>query len=73
MTTHQGPPLQPGPEEEIVEYALGFVPATGPIDWDDLLYRIEVAFGIDLPSNMAAPEITRLQKAIRTARREAQE
>lgn len=57
-------------DEEIIDYALGFIPESGPIDWDDLLGRIEYAFNIDLPDQMNAPEIRRLQKMIRQARRE---
>ena len=29
--------------DRIVDYALGFCPKTGPIDWDDLFCRIEGA------------------------------
>lgn len=57
--------------EEIVEYALGFCPDTGPIEWDDLLYRIEKAFDLDLPGQWLDPEIKRIKNAILKARREA--
>lgn len=57
-------------DEAIVEYAIGWVPQTGAIDWDDLLYRIESAFDIDLPEAMLDPRIVQLKVLIRKARKE---
>lgn len=58
--------------DEIVDYALGFCPEYPTrVDWDDLLYRIEAVFDLDLGDSMTSPEIERIKKAVRKARREA--
>lgn len=58
--------------DKIVEYALGFCPAyPAHVDWNDLLYRIEEAFSIDLPEDMLDPQIKQIKKEINKARREA--
>lgn len=57
--------------EAIVDYAEGWWPESGPIDWESLLNRIESAFDIELPETYSAPEIKRVQRAILKARREA--
>ncbi|MFF5433426.1 hypothetical protein ACFY5K_25725 [Streptomyces griseofuscus] len=41
--------------------------AEGPIDWDDLLYRVEKC-GWTLPEQMTDPVITRLQREVRKYR-----
>ena len=43
----------------------------GPIDWDDLLYRLEEWTGIDLPDQMDDPELLRLMRDVRKIRRES--
>lgn len=58
------------PMDEIVDYALGFIPEGSVIDWDNLLYRIEDVFNIDLGSSMVSPEIKAIRRAIRTAVKE---
>lgn len=63
-------PLSEERLEEIVEYAVGFVDPDERIDWDHLLLKIEKSFDIDLPGDYAHPEIKRIQRAIRAARRE---
>jgi hypothetical protein len=60
-------------DEEIIEYALGFVEPTGRIDWEDLFFRLETAMGVDLPDSYLDPEIKRLKKIILQARKEANE
>lgn len=58
--------------DEIVDYALGWIGEPGTaVDWDDLLYRIEGAFELDLPDQMLDPINVRIKKAILKARREA--
>lgn len=58
--------------EAIVDYALGWVPEyPSAIDWDDLLYRIEEVFDIDLESSVLSDDIKMIKKAVNTARREA--
>lgn len=60
-------------DNEIIEFALGFIPAEGRIDWEDLLFRIESVFDIELPDSYLDPEIKRLKKIIAKARKEANE
>ena len=57
-------------DEQLIDYALGFVPDAGQIDWDDLFLRIEQAFDIDLPEDYLDPMIKRMKKLILAARRE---
>ena len=57
-------------EDEIVDYALGRI-GKERIDWDDLLFRIEKTFDIDLPESTLDPRIVWLKNKIRRARREA--
>lgn len=59
--------------DKIAEYVAGFYPAGTPVDWDDALYRIEVAFGIDLPEQMTDPLILKIKRTIRAYRRETKE
>lgn len=58
------------PMDEIVDYSLGFIPEGSAIDWDDLLYRIETVFNIDLGNSMVSPEIKAIRRAIRVAVKE---
>jgi hypothetical protein len=58
--------------DEIIEYALGFV-GEDRIDWEDLLFRIELAFDFDLPTQFDDPMIKFLKAKILKARREARE
>ncbi len=57
--------------EEIVDYALGVLPEyPAPVpDWDDLLYRIECVFDLELGDSMSDPDVVAVQKAIRAGRR----
>ena len=59
--------------EAIADTALGFYPPGTTVDWDDLLYRVETTMGIDLPQEMLHPDIVKIQKYVRKARREASE
>jgi hypothetical protein len=59
--------------ENIVEFALSRYPESGErIDWDDLLYRIEDRWDLDLGTDLLSAEITAIKKAVRKGRREAQ-
>jgi hypothetical protein len=58
--------------ERIVNYAVGWLPESGPVDWDDLLYRIEGAFDLDLGGDMNSPVIKRIKREVRRARRDSQ-
>ena len=57
--------------EQIVDFSFDWYPE-GQIDWDDLLYRIEVNFNLDLGNDMLSPEIKKIKAAINKARREAE-
>jgi hypothetical protein len=57
--------------DEIVSYTLGFCPDyPARIDWEDMLDRIEVAFDIDLGSDLLSTEIQQIKRAVQVARRE---
>jgi hypothetical protein len=57
--------------EIAIKIALDFYPYRTPMDWDDLLYRVEVQAEIDLPEDMTDPFIERIKREVRKARREA--
>lgn len=59
--------------EKIIELALGRYTSTRDIDWEDLLGRVEVQLGIDLPESYLDPKIRQIQKAVRKAIKEANE
>lgn len=56
--------------EEIVSYALDFLPESGPVDWEYMLDKLDKVFKLGLPDDMLAPEIKRIKAAINKARRE---
>lgn len=67
-------PVRPGEPaldyDAAAEYIAGFYPKGTPVDWDDALYRVESAFGIDLPDQMLDPVILKIKKAVREVRRQ---
>lgn len=60
--------MEPEKLDAIARYITGFYPAGRTVDWDDALYRVEVAFGIDLPESMLDPVILAIKKAVRAER-----
>lgn len=57
---------------EIEEFADGWAPDDGRIDWDDYLFRLEVTYHVDLPESLSDPEIRRIQRITRRAIRARQ-
>lgn len=52
--------------ESIVD---GWYPEGTRMDWEDLLFRLEVMAEVDLPEDMLHPEIIAIQKHIRAYRK----
>lgn len=57
--------------EAAIELAFDFYPLDVAVDWEDFLLRLERYQEVDLPEDMTDPFITRIQRAVRKARREA--
>ena len=61
--------------DDIVDYAIdtadGFFPPGEPIDWSDLIDRMESvgADGLNFGNSMESPAIRKIQRAVREARR----
>lgn len=47
----------------------GWYPDGTRMDWEDFLYRLESYTDVDLPSDMADPQIKAIQKHIRAYRK----
>lgn len=62
--------LTPELMDRIVQVGVDWA-GDGRIEWEDLLDRIERTLDIELPGDMGHPVITRIQRAIREAVREA--
>ena len=57
-------------EERAVDIILDWA-GDGPVDWEDMLDRIERNLDLDLPTDMTDPVIRRIQRLGREALREA--